>query len=171
MKSIFFWLLLIITISIQISIGQHFGFLAVSIPLCLVTLVVFSAFLPAEQLLYMALVAGVVLDSASGRYFGLNISFLIFVVLFCKLVLRLGEHTQSVSITLLMAGLLVVFYNFLQFVSVFSIDHLNEVKSFGSQLLLQVGYSIVWAVAVYAISLVIMRSSISFKKSRTWVMK
>ncbi len=171
MKTALFWLFLILSLILQISIGQNFAFLTVIFPLCLVTLVVFSAFLPTEQLLYMALLSGVVLDSASGRYFGLNISFLLFVVLFCKLVLRLGERTQTMAVVVLMAALLVVLYNFLQFVSVFSIDHLSEVRNFGSQLLLQVGYSIVWASLVYLISVSIMRSKMSFKKSRSWVLK
>lgn len=171
MKNVIFWLFLIFSIILQISLGQQFGFLTVALPLCLVTLVVFSAFLPTEQLLYMALVSGVMLDSASGRYFGLNISFLLFVVLFCKLVLRLGERTQTMAVVISMAALLVVLYNFLQFVSVFSIDHLSEIRTFGSQLLLQVGYSIAWAALVYLISASLTRSNLSFKKSRSWVLK
>ena len=71
MKNFLFWIFILFCVVLQISLGSNFGPFRVAIPLCLITLIAYSVFLNTEQLLYMALVTGLVLDVASGRYLAL----------------------------------------------------------------------------------------------------
>jgi len=165
-KNFLFWTFLLLCCLLQISLGSNFGPLQVAIPLCLICLIAYSAFVSTEQLVYMALISGLVLDSASGRYFGLNIFLLLTVVIFCKLGLRLGERSQTLLVIIATVLLLVSFYSFLQYVGITNIDHIQSLGSFGSQLALQLCYSSVWALAVYAIASSIATSKLSIKSVR-----
>jgi len=169
MKNFLFWIFILFCAVLQVSLGSNFGPFRAAIPLCLITLIVYSVFVDNEQLLYMALVTGLVLDMASGRYFGLNMFFLLSAVVFCRFGLRLGERTQTLLVAVATTILFVVLYNFLQFAGILNIEHLQALLSFGSQLVLQVVYSIVWAILVYAIAGAISRSKFSFKNTRSWV--
>ena len=169
MKNFLFWIFILFCVVLQISLGSNIGPFRVAIPLCLITLIAYSVFLNNEQLLYMALVTGLVLDVASGRYFGLNMFFLLSVVVFCKFGLKLGERTQTLLVVIVTTVLFVVLYNFLQFAGMLNIDHIEALPAFGSQLGLQVVYSIVWVALVYAIAAAISTSKFSFKNTRSWV--
>jgi len=171
MKLALSWLILFFLIIFQITLGQSFGLIGVALPLCLIAMVVFSVFLPTEQLLYMALTAGVVLDANSGRDFGLNITFLLFVALFCKLVLRLDERSQTLPMVLLLSSLMVIMYNFLLFVVVFSVDHLSEISSYMSQLGIQVGYTIICATLLFVLVSWVNRVQWKFGKKRKFVVR
>lgn len=166
MKTFLTWLVLVILIILQIVSGQNFLFLSVVVPFCLVAMVVFSVYLPTEQLLYMALVAGVVLDVSSGRDFGLNITFLLFVALFCKLVLRLGERNQSFAMVVLLSALLTVLYNFMLFVVVFSVDHYSELPSFLMSVVVQVGFVVGVAAVLYLLMGWITRTNFKLSLNR-----
>jgi len=148
MKTLLSWLLLLSLVCIQVIVGQNFG-LVFALPLSAILLVVFSVFLPFEQLLYMALLAGIFLDFASGQNFGLNMTFLLFIVVFCKLVMRLGQREQSIVVLVLISGLFILLYNFLQLIGIFSADHLSELPGFMSQLGLQLVYSAIWTLVLY----------------------
>jgi rod shape-determining protein MreD len=169
MKNFLFWVFILFCVALQISLGSNFGPFRVAIPLCLVTLIAYSVFLNNEQLLYMALVTGLILDIASGRYFGLNMFFLLSVVVFCRFGLKLGERSQTLLVVLATTVLFVVLYNFLQFAGMLNIDHIEALASFASQLALQIVYSIVWVVLVYAIARAISTSKLSLKNTRSWV--
>jgi rod shape-determining protein MreD len=166
MKTFLTWLVLVILIILQIVSGQSFLFISVVVPFCLVAIVVFSAFLPTEQLLYMALVAGVLLDVASGRDFGLNITFLLFVALFCKLVIRLGERNQGFAMVVLLSALLTVLYNFMLFVLVFSADHYPEIPGFLTSVVIQVGFVAGVAALLYLLVGWIMRTNFKLSLNR-----
>lgn len=171
MRTFLIWMVLVALIIIQIVSGQNLAFIAVSVPLCLVAMVVFSVFVPTEQLLYMALVSGVLLDVASGRDFGLNITFLLFVALFCKLVLRLGERSQTLPMVLLLSALLTVFYNFMLFVVVFSADHYTELPAYITGLATQVLFAVGIAALLFALMTWLMRANFKFAPGRKFLVR
>lgn len=152
MKTFLGWLVLIFLTILQVIVSQSFGF-AFAVPLSALTLVVFSIFLSLEQLLYMALVVGLILDLSGGRDFGFNLSFLIFVVVFCKIIMKFGKRDIGLPLLCMLSCLLVVLYEFLRFVTIFSIDQLPGISQYLSQFGLQMVATIVWTICLYYIAL------------------
>ncbi|MDQ5943726.1 MAG: hypothetical protein QG675_494 [Patescibacteria group bacterium] len=165
MKTFLSWLLLISLTVLQVIVSQSFGF-AFAVPLSAIVLIVFSLFIGIEQLLYMALVAGLILDLAGGSEFGLNISFLIFAVVFCKIIMRFGKRDIGLPLLVLLSCLLVVFYEFLKFVTVFSSDQLQGLSAYLSQTGLQIVATIGWTIILYYISLQGSRLQFSLQNKR-----
>lgn len=157
MKTVAIWLVYLVLVGLQVTVGTSFG-MVFALPIVAISLVVLSAFLQLEQLLYMALVGGLLLDFASGSNFGLHITLLLFVVLFGKLVLRLGKREQSLFVLVVLSGFVVVLYNFIQLTSVFEITRLKDLVSYMSQLGLQVVYGSIWTVLLYSTIVWINRS-------------
>ncbi len=152
MKTFLSWLIVLILTTLQVILSQSFGFVF-AVPLSVIILIVFSLFLSIEQLLYMALVAGFVLDMASGKDFGFNISFLIFTVVFCKIVMKFGKRDIGLPLIVLLACLFTVLYEFLKFVTVFSSDQLAGLNVYLSQIGLQLVATIVWTIVFYYLAM------------------
>lgn len=165
MKVFLGWLLLIFMTILQIIVSQSFGFVF-ALPLSALTLVVFSLFLSLEQLLYMSLVVGLILDLAGGRDFGFNISFLIFVVVFCKIIMKFGKRDIGLPLLCMLSCLLVVLYEFLRFVTIFSSDQLSGLPQYLSQFGLQMVATVVWTIAIYYVALYGSRLHFSLQNKR-----
>lgn len=165
MKAFLSWLILLFLTVLQVIASQNFGFVF-ALPLSVVLLTVYSLFIRLEQLLYMALVAGLILDLASGREFGFNISFLIFTVVFCKIIMKFGKRDIGLLLLVFLSSLLVVFYEFLKFVVIFSADQIPGLSSYLSQISLQLVATIVWTVVLYYIALQGSRLQFSLQNKR-----
>lgn len=165
MKLFLAWVLLILLAIMQVIVSQSFGFIF-AVPLSVLAIVVFSLFLSLEQLLYMALVAGLILDLASGRDFGLNISYLIFVVVFCKIIMRFGKRDIGLPFLVLLNILFVILYEFLNFVTVFSADQILEISKYLSHFGLQIVACIGWTIVLYFVALQGSRLQFSLQNKR-----
>lgn len=165
MKALLSWLLILSLTVLQVIVSQSFGFVF-AVPLSIIVLVIFSLFIDLEQLLYMALVAGAILDLASGREFGLNISFLIFTVVFCKIIMKFGKRDIGLPLLVLLSSLLVIFYEFLKFVTIFSSEQLTGLSTYLSQISLQMVATIGWTIILYYIVLQGSRLQFSLQHKR-----
>lgn len=162
MKLIIYWSILLLLILSQIVIGDSFG-LIFAVPLSLIGIIVFAGFISTEQILYMAFFSGLILDLASGKDFGLNLSYMIFVALLCKLVIHLGQREQNWLNIMILSALLVMLYNFLLIILVYSNEQLDQITGYVSQLAWSVGISLVWTLLLYSLVLKLSKSEISFK--------
>ncbi len=162
MKTFLSWLIVLILTTLQVIVSQSFGFVF-AVPLSVIILIVFSLFLSLEQLLYMALVAGFVLDMASGKEFGFNISFLIFTVVFSKIVMKFGKREIGLPLVILLTCLFVIFYEFLNFVTVFSSEQLAGLNVYLSQISLQLVATIGWTIVLYYLAVQGSRMQISLQ--------
>lgn len=168
MKTALYWLMFLILVGLQVVVGQSFGGGIFAIPLCAVALVVMASFISTEQLLYMALAGGLVLDISSGNVFGFNIIFLLFVALFCKLAVRMGQRDQELMTIILLGGLMTLLYSFIQFVMVFKVDQLNIISiglmRFGREILISFG----WGLILYYLALSINKVKFTWRNNRLW---
>jgi len=149
MKIFIFWVIFLAAIALQISSGQKLGPVAIALPLCLVMLLSYSPFLPTEQLLFMALVGGLVLDSSGAGLFGYSIVLNILAVIFSKVVLRLGERSQALYQVILAVVIFVVLSAFINLVIIFPALQLKDLGLFGYKTLLQALYAAVLSIVFY----------------------
>lgn len=163
MKMIIYWAMLLVLVALQTTIGASLGIGFFAVPLCAILLIVLSNSVNTEYLLYMALAAGVLLDMASGASFGLNILFLLFVALFCKLVIRFGQREQGVMVVILLSGLITILYNFLQFVIVFSADRAGGIGGDIFRIITQSLYAAIWAAGLFLAASAIEQVKFNYK--------
>ena len=91
----------------------------------------------------MSFTAGLLLDLSAGRDFGLNLSFAIFVALFCKLVMHYGQREYSWVNVVMLSVLFSTIYSLILFFLVYSPEQLNETSQYRSRLIGTVGVSLV----------------------------
>lgn len=166
MKLALSWALIILLVLLQVIIGKTFG-LIFAIPLSVIGIIVLAAFVSTEQLLYMAFVSGLLLDLNSGGDFGLNLSFIIFVAIFCKLVMHFGVREYSWLNVIVLSTLLTTLYTFVLFFLVYSPEQLNEATKYLYRLIATDTIAIVWTIVLYAIVIKIYQSDINFKLNKS----
>ncbi len=171
MKLVVTWLIVLVIIALQVSIGQSFGGGVFAAPLSLLAIVVLANFVSTEQLLYIALVSGVLIDVSSGVGFGYNIVLYLLIALFCKLAMRFGQREKSLTTILLLSGLITLLYNFLQFVGIFSVDHILEIGTNITRVSLQIVFSLAWVIVFYYLFGYIDQLRFSFQKTKLKILR
>lgn len=165
MKLALSWLLVISLVILQVTFGRSLG-LIFSVPLSVIAIIVLASFVNTEQLVYMGFASGFLLDLTSGRNFGINIFYLLFVAIFCKLVMHFGQREYSWLNVILLTTLLTTLHTLILYFFVYSPDQYAEAKVYILNLFLTDLVSIIWTIILYIFAMKIYQSDINIRLNK-----
>lgn len=149
MKKILVSLLLIGAVFLQLSLTAHSTALVPAVNLAFVAVVLTSSFTEGSQSLWLALLAGLVLDYFSLSEFGVNTAFLVIIALLTKTLLNLGRSASKLSYGVSIVALGTVFYNLLLLVNLVIRDDIITYNLLVRQIALETGVNMVTFLLAY----------------------
>lgn len=155
MKRIFATILIFLACFLQLAFTAHAQSLIPAVNLVLVGIVLVSCFFEGSESIWLALLAGMILDHFSLSEFGVNTAFLVIIALVTKLLFNLGKSNSRLSFAIITVGLGTIFYNLLMITNLLFNDDIISYLVLTRQVGLEILLNIVSFIIAYAcISLV-----------------
>lgn len=142
-------LLLLLACFLQLSFTAHSTILVPAVNLVFVAVVLTSSFTDGSESLWLALLAGLVLDYFSLSEFGVNTAFLVMIALLTKALLNLGRSTSKLSYGVSIVALGTVFYNLLLLANLVLHDDIIVYNLLLRQVALETGVNMVTFLLLY----------------------
>lgn len=122
----------------QITLTAYASYMVPAANLTLVAIVLASCFLEGSDSLWLAFMAGAILDFFSLSEFGFNMAFLVIIALITKLLINIGRSSSRLSFAIIVVSLGTVFYNLLLIINLLLRDDIISYLLLSRQIAIEV---------------------------------